>query len=280
MAIARARSSSHRDLRSAVTTERPALCWPSGRMNDADVTCNESKKRGLQMAHYDMLEGRPGSRFRDEDRAWPPHRARSDRNHEKPHSHDHHRHEDKDHNTNDDDGDDDDGDKDDENDDDGDDDSDKKDDSESHSSSASGNPESGITSSVLANFGGVNIGNTITIINFGAGSQASQSGSPDNWPTKALQNLSSPTVSKADRSAITAAAVQAFCDSNGCSTSKDVRGAVTGAGTANFSMMPLGGDENREASKEAAYKLPAVSGAVKLDLARWLLLATTLVLLG
>ncbi|KAL3661045.1 hypothetical protein V7S43_014061 [Phytophthora oleae] len=93
---------------------------------------------------------------------------------------------------------------------------DDDDDSESRSQSGSDSSgrEAAVQSSVISNMDGVNIGNTITIINIGTGSEASASEPGDNIPK--VNTSGSFSISENGRSAITSAAVRAFCDSMGC----------------------------------------------------------------
>ncbi|KAG6976964.1 hypothetical protein JG688_00000837 [Phytophthora aleatoria] len=108
---------------------------------------------------------------------------------------------------------------DDNNDDDDGDDKDNKDsddESESSSQSSSGQEAAAIQSSVVTNLDGVNIGNTITIINIGGG-LANSSGSGGSGSNGQPSNGFA--VSDTDRSAITSAAVRAFCGSIGCNLS-------------------------------------------------------------
>ncbi|KAK1931664.1 hypothetical protein P3T76_012993 [Phytophthora citrophthora] len=89
---------------------------------------------------------------------------------------------------------------------------DDDDDSESSSRSGSGR-EAAVQSSVISNMDGVNIGNSITIINVGAGSAASAS-QPGDFPK--VKTSGSFSITEKKRSAVTSAAVRAFCDSFGC----------------------------------------------------------------
>ncbi|KAG1699150.1 hypothetical protein DVH05_014067 [Phytophthora capsici] len=93
------------------------------------------------------------------------------------------------------------------------DDDDDDDDSDSGSQSSSGR-EAAVQSSVISNMDGVNIGNTITIINIGNGSEPNASEPDDDFPR--VVTSGSFSITEKGRSAVTSAAVRAFCDSMGC----------------------------------------------------------------
>ncbi|GMF53238.1 unnamed protein product [Phytophthora fragariaefolia] len=211
----------------------------------------DGRERNLQDARYAMPVGLSEARFRGEGH----HEWSSDdrRKHEKSHDHHHHHH----HN-------DDDDSKDEGSDDDGGDGSSK--------AGSGGNNETdsaAIQSSVVTNMDGVNIGNTITIINIGIGSQGSSSGSAGNlWSGKVSGDHNA--VSDGGRSAVTAAAVRAFCDSFGCSPSNSTEAPST--------MPEL--KRNPVAGNEARYELPPakiVNSAVALRHVRWLVLIAIVV---
>ncbi|RAW39575.1 hypothetical protein PC110_g4200 [Phytophthora cactorum] len=196
--------------RRAVSVEEHGSGWHKNRLVGA-----ENEKRNLQIV---LSDDQPTAPFHGGDRAWSP---REDREGPTKHSHhrhphnDNHHHGHQDHESNDDD--DDSGD--DNNDDDDGDDKDNKDsddESESSSQSSSGQEAAAIQSSVVTNLDGVNIGNTITIINIGGG-LANSSGSGDSGSNGQPSNGFA--VSDTDRSAITSAAVRAFCGSIGCNLS-------------------------------------------------------------
>ncbi|KAG2774721.1 hypothetical protein PC129_g1527 [Phytophthora cactorum] len=254
--------------RRAVSVEEHGSGWHKNRLVGA-----ENEKRNLQIV---LSDDQPTAPFHGGDRAWSP---REDREGPTKHSHhrhphnDNHHHGHQDHESNDDD--DDSGD--DNNDDDDGDDKDNKDsddESESSSQSSSGQEAAAIQSSVVTNLDGVNIGNTITIINIGGG-LANSSGSGDSGSNGQPSNGFA--VSDTDRSAITSAAVRAFCGSIGCNLSN---GTETTADPAPSSMMPLIGGGSPVRGNEAQYELPGFtsgSGAVTIGRAKWLLLVAILV---
>ncbi|KAE9023065.1 hypothetical protein PR003_g750 [Phytophthora rubi] len=266
MAVSRARSSSHR-----------ALSEPDGRV------------RNLQGARYATTDGPSGTRFYEEDESWSPRDEWGEHLH---HHHDHndHEHSDHDHKEHEhhehkDDNDDDDDSKDDKNDDNDDD----EDNSHSGSSSQSGTnatESAAIQSSVVTNLDGINIGNTITIINIGTGTGSQGGGSSSSGSTDYVWNGGPPShnesiaVSDSARSDITSAAVRAFCESIGCGRSKSFKDTVTGGGSA---VMPAFSAGNREAGNESLHETPVVtssSSAADASLARWLVLIAILGQLG
>ncbi|KAL4108892.1 hypothetical protein PRIC1_000601 [Phytophthora ramorum] len=148
--------------------------------------------------------------------------------------------------------------------------------SQSGSGSSSGNEteSAAIQSSVVTNLDGVNIGNTITIINIGTGSGGHQSSSAS--ANNDLNGNSSFAVSAAGRSAVTSAAIRAFCDSIGCSSAQGSKTStsVPGSGSASFSF----GGRNGSRGREATYEMPAMSseGSVA-ELSTWLVLVSILI---
>ncbi|KAE8889775.1 hypothetical protein PF005_g275 [Phytophthora fragariae] len=178
-----------------------------------------------------------------------------------------------------DDNDDDDDSKDDKNDDNDDD----EDNSHSGSSSQSGTnatESAAIQSSVVTNLDGINIGNTITIINIGTGtgSQGEEAAAADRPTTCGMGGHNeSIAVSDSAHSDITSAAVRA---SIGCGRSKSFKDTVTGGGSA---VMPAFSAGNREAGNESLHETPVVtsfSSAADASLARWLVLIAILGQLG
>jgi hypothetical protein len=137
-----------------------------------------------------------------------------------------------------------------EEDDDSEDDDDDNDSSESGSQSDqsdSGSRSGGIQSSAITRLGGVNIGNTITIINVGSGGalpSGSQQGSGLGGGVPSNANAAQPAGDGAGRAAISAAAVRAFCGATGCSPSQIFQGSVAGSGSTTFSMAPSSNASN------------------------------------
>ncbi|EGZ20326.1 hypothetical protein PHYSODRAFT_298502 [Phytophthora sojae] len=210
-----------------------------------------------------MPEGPPGPRFQ---RGWSPHRDEWG-HHEHHGDHEHH---------------DEDNDDDEDSKDDNDDDEDDSDSSQSSSASNSKAESAAIQSSVVTNLDGINIGNTITIINIGTGSQGNSSGSADDygyaWNEKTPSDDDSLPVSDSDRSAITSAAVRAFCESIDCSRSKSFKDTATAGGPA--PMMPAFSAGNREVGTDVQHETPAAKSscsAMNANLARWLVIIAIII---
>ncbi|KAG7393019.1 hypothetical protein PHYPSEUDO_013507 [Phytophthora pseudosyringae] len=246
--------------RPRTSAQERVLCWPT---RDRNRGCSGNVKRNLQ---NELSNSQPGVPFHGENHVGPP----------QEHHHEY-KHRDHDRENDDDDADsedDDDG----KNDDDDNSESSSQSGSSSSSSSSSGRESAAIQSSVVTNLDGVNIGNTITIINIGTGSQPNASGSADNAPNgNASGNLA---VDGAGRSAITSAAVRAFCDSMNCSNfSNPATTAVTSSGSATFSAVaPTATSGNAARVGEAQYELPSLSsGSSVAKLSTWVLLVAILV---
>ncbi|KAF4037165.1 hypothetical protein GN244_ATG10772 [Phytophthora infestans] len=150
---------------------------------------------------------------------------------------------------------------------------DSEDDSESSSQSGSSQEAATIQSSIVTNLDGVNIGNTITIINIGA--NASEPGDGGDEPNG--QSSNGLAFNDTDRSAITSAAVRAFCNSIGCNLSNV---SETPTDLAPNSIMPPFDRDNVVHGNEAQYEYPGIissSSVVTMGRAKWLLVVSILV---
>ena len=191
----------------------------AGRFGDGnDMNCcvekdTENEKRSLQDAHYEMFTEAP----LHEDHGWHPHQDRTSPTDHSPEStHMHYRHsynnaydhknDDSDYDSRDKNSDDE---KDDEDKDDG------KNDSKRNSRGSSSSDQN-FQSSVLTDLDGINIGNTITIVNIGTASPQPGNNGPSD--SKSNGNVLAP--GDAGSVALTSAA-RAFCDSVGCNSSQE-----------------------------------------------------------
>ncbi|POM68606.1 Cryptochrome, partial [Phytophthora palmivora] len=134
-----------------------------------------------------------------------------------------------------------------------------------------------IQSGILTNMDGVNIGNTITIININSGNQSSGSGSADDpYYSPNGRTPNNYGISDNDRSAITSAAVRAFCTSLRCNPSY---AAETTTNSANVSTIPSVNDGNIAArDSKVQYGQPMkTNGSSGVKTVTWLLLVAILV---
>ncbi|CAI5732484.1 unnamed protein product [Hyaloperonospora brassicae] len=131
-----------------------------------------------------------------------------------------------------------------------------------------------IQSSVVTNLGGINIGNTITIINIGTGwPQAGESEPAGKTPI-----MNTPTLNDTGRSAITSAAARAFCDSVGCTPSQEAQTNETLTGSSPFPVTPSVTAVHAARSYEVGHHVPSNhSSKVAMGSVQWLLLVAVLV---
>ncbi|ETL97669.1 hypothetical protein F442_05464 [Phytophthora nicotianae P10297] len=229
----------------------------------------QNEERSLQDGHAD---NQPTAPFHGENRAWGSHEDREER------SNGRHSDDDDDSDDHNNDGNEDNNDDDDDDEDNSRDNNDSEDDSESRSQSGKDQEAAAVQSSVVTTLDGVNIGNSITIINIGGSlANASEPGDGDDDEPNG-QPSNGFALNDTDRSAITSAAVRAFCNSINCNLS-NVTDTTANPLPPNYMMPPFGGG-NAVRGNEAQYAFPGISSdssVATMGRANWLLLFSTLV---
>ncbi|CAH0480699.1 unnamed protein product [Peronospora belbahrii] len=257
-------------------------------------------KRSLRGRYYGMFGDQTGSHLQERDHRWHPLQdlvGSIDHAQESMHTHNRHGHrQDHDHesddeydfgdnNNDDDDNDDDDDDDDDDDKDDGnekdadekDHDDDAKDDiKDSNDRSNQSASDQNAQSSVLTKLDGINIGNTITIVNIGtAVQQAGNNGSRDN-------ELNDNTLALNDSggASVIFAGAQAFCGSIGCNSSQRPLSTDNNSSYMSLSTMPSVAGSNVTKDDDVRCKIPAMSNESNTAakwLAKWLLLVAVFI---